>query len=168
MRFSFSRMVLFGVLATTTSTTLVAQSTTRFENWYREEYGRPALLEPVYFQIGPKNLVSPTYRPPAVPTVVREGFTNKEARRLAATAATPTDHLVLAAYYTANADRRDAQAAAFEEAAAAYMNGPKIKNLMSPTTGGRYEFFAKALRNEANTTRALAASHERMALIASR
>ena len=111
--------------------------------------------------------MSPTYRAPAVHAVVPDGLTNKEAKQLAATATSRVDHFVLAEYYAAKANRREAQAAAYETAAAAYENAPKIKNLVSPSTG-RYELLAKTLRDEANTSRALAASHERMALIASR
>lgn len=122
---------------------------------------------PMVAQNGPENLVSPTYRAPAVQTVMREGLSNKEAKRLAATAESRTDHLKLTEFYTAKADRLETQAAGYEQAAATYRNGPMIKNLMSPTTAGRYEFFAKTMRDEAKSSRALAASHERMALIAS-
>lgn len=122
---------------------------------------------PMVAQIGPKNLVSPTYRAPAVRTVMREGLTNKEAKRLATTAESRSDHLKLAEFYTAKVDRLETQAAGYEQAAATYRSGPTIKNLMSPTTAGRYEFFAKTMRDEAKSSRALAASHERMALIAS-
>ena len=115
---------------------------------------------------GPKNLMSLTYRAPAVQTAAPHGLTDREAKRLAATAESPADHLKLVEFYTAKAKRLEAQAAGYEQAAAAYMNGPKVKNLMSPTTPGRYEFFAKRLHDEAQSSRALAASHERMALVA--
>ena len=98
---------------------------------------------------------------------MRESLTNKGAKRLAATAESRTDHLELMKFYTAKADRLETQAAGYEQAAAAYRNGPTSKNLMAPTTAGRYEFFAKTMRDEAKSSRALAASHERMALIAS-
>jgi len=119
-------------------------------------------------QAGPKNLVSPTYRAPVVQVVAHEGLTNREAKRLAASAESRTDHSVLAEFYIAKADRLEAQAASHEEAAAAYRNGPKVKNLSSPTTAGRYEFYAKNMRDEAKASRTLAASHERMALAAAR
>jgi hypothetical protein len=130
-------------------------------------FGFASAVQPTFSQIGPKNLVSPTYRAPAVENVVREGLTNKEAKRLVATAESRTDHLKLAAFYTAKADSLEARAAGYEEAAAAYKNGPMVKNLMSPTTAGRYGFLANAMREEAKTNRALAASHEGMALTAS-
>ena len=130
-------------------------------------FGFASAAQPAFSQIGPKNLVSPTYRSPAVLTVVHGGLTNREAKRLAATAETNSDHLRVAEFYTAKADRLEAQAVGYEEAAASYRNGPMVKNLMSPTTPGRYEFFAKELRAEAKSNRALAASHERMAVIAS-
>ena len=116
---------------------------------------------------GPKNLMSLTYRAPAAQTVAPHDLTDREAKRLAATAKSPADHLKLVEFYTAKAKRLEAQAAGYEQAAAAYMNGPKVKNLMSPTTPGRYEFFAKNLRNEAKSSRALAATHEQLALVAS-
>jgi hypothetical protein len=119
-------------------------------------------------QAGPKNLVSPTYRAPVVQIVAHEGLTNREAKRLAASAESRTDRSVLVEFYSAKADRLEAQAAGHEDAAAAYRNGPKVKNLVSPTTAGRYEFFAKTMRNEAKSSRALAASYERMALVAAR
>ena len=51
----------------------------------------------------------------------------------------------------------------YPEAAAAYRNGSNVKNLMSPTTPGRYEYMAKELREEARSNRQLAAAHEQMA-----
>jgi hypothetical protein len=99
---------------------------------------------------------------------MREGLTDKEAKRLTATAESPTAHLLLAEFYSAKADRLEARAAGYEEAAAAYRNGPAIKNLASPTTAGRYEFFARTMRGEAESNRALATLHEHMALTASR
>jgi hypothetical protein len=76
--------------------------------------------------------------------------------------------MMLVEFYTAKAERLDAQAAEYEGAAAAHRNGPKIKNLLSPTTAGQYEFFAKRLRDEAESDWALVAAHERMVLIANR
>ena len=58
----------------------------------------------------------------------------------------------------------DAQAAGYEEAAAAYRRGPIAKYLMAPSTPGRYEFLAKGFRNEANSDRLLAASHKKEAV----
>ncbi len=116
--------------------------------------------------IGPKNLVSPTFRGPCVQTVLPKELTNREAKRLAARADSRADHMKLVEFYTAKADRLDAQALGYEQAAAAYRNAPRIKNLMSPSTPGQYEYFGKRLREEAKTNRALAALHEHMALIA--
>lgn len=130
-------------------------------------FGFVSAAQPAFSQIGPKNLVSPTYRAPAVQTRVQSGLTERGAKRLAATAETRSDHSRLAAFYAAKAERLEAQAAGYEEAVASYRNGPMVKNLMSPTTPGRYEFFAKGMRTEAKSNRTLAASHEQMALIAS-
>ena len=118
--------------------------------------------------IGPKNLVSPTYRGPAVQTGARKGLTNREAKRLAATAESRKDHRMLAEFFAAKARGLEVQAEAYEEAASVYRNGPKIKNLMSPTTAGQYEFIAQTMRDEAKFDLALAASPEHIAHIASR
>jgi len=120
-----------------------------------------------FSQIGPKNLMSPTYRAPAAQAAVSQGLTKGEVKRLSATAESRADHLKLATYYTAEADKLEAQAVGYEEAAAALRNGPMVKNLSAPTTPGRYEFVAKGFREEARSDRALAASHEHLALTAS-
>ena len=122
--------------------------------------------EPACSQNGPmiKNLMALTYRAPCSQAAVPQGLTKKEVKRLTATAESSRDHSKLASYYRTEADRLDAQAAGFEEAATAYRRGPIIKNLMAPSTAGRYEFFAKGLRDEAKSDRVLAASHEREAL----
>ena len=122
---------------------------------------------PANFQRGPKNLMSPTYQaPPAQPAVPHE-LTRKEVKRLTATAELAADHLKLARYYGVKADRLDANAAAYETAAATYRNGLIVKNLMAPTTPGRYEFLAKGFREEAMSDRVLGVSHEQMAKNAS-
>lgn len=90
-------------------------------------------------------------------------LTKGAVKKLAATAATAEDHLTVARFYKAEATGLDAKAAGDEEAAANLRNGPVVKNLMSPTTAGRFEFAAKGFREEAKADRALAASHEEMA-----
>jgi hypothetical protein len=127
-------------------------------------FGLGSTAQPVFSQIGPKNLMSPTYRPPAVQAAVPQGLTKKEAKKLGATAESRTDHLKLAEYYMMQADRLEARAAGYEQTAAAYRSGPMVKNLMAPTTAGRYEFFAKGFHEKAKSDRALAESHEHLAL----
>lgn len=127
-------------------------------------FAASAKREPACSENGPviKNLMALSYRTPcavAVPHVL----TKKDVKRLTATAERPEDHLKLAAYYKAEADARDAEAAGYEQAAAAYRRAPIAKNLAAPSTPGRYEFFAKGLRNEAKSDRVLATSHEEMA-----
>src|SRR5258708_26914965 len=73
-------------------------------------------------------------------------ITRREAHQLKATMKSPEDHLKLAQYYKAEADKLDAEAAGYEDAATTYRHGPIVKNLMSPTTPGRYEYIAKAYR----------------------
>lgn len=123
-------------------------------------------VQPAFSQSGPKNLAAPTYRAPAAQAAVAQGLTKKEVNRLSATAQTREDHLKVAGYYKAEADKLDAQATGYEEAAATYRRGPNVKNLIAPTTAGRYEFFAKRFREEARSNRALATSHEQMAAVA--
>ena len=149
----------------------MSTSITRASKWTTAAaialFGLASAVQPAFSQSGPKNLVSPTYRAPAAQAAVPQELTKKQVKRLAVTAELREDHLKLAGYYKAEADRLDAQAAGYEEAAAGYRNGPMVKNLISPTTPGRYEFFAKGFREEAQSNRALAVSHEQMATVAS-
>lgn len=120
---------------------------------------------PTANQNGPviKNLMALTYRAPATRAATPRQLTRKEVKKLTATAESSEDHLKLARYYRAEGDRLDAQAAGYEQAAAAYRHGPIVKNLMAPNTAARYEYFAKGFRAEAESDRGLAASHEQMA-----
>lgn len=124
-------------------------------------------LSPIGAQTGPKNLVSPTYRAPAVETAIPHQMTAGEARRLAATAELPGDHLKLANYYNGEADQLEAEAAAYEGAATTFRNSQFVKNLMSPTAPARYEFIAERLRGEAESDRKFAVSHEAAGKVAS-
>jgi hypothetical protein len=94
---------------------------------------------------------------------VQQELTKREVKRLTAAAESPEDHSKLARYYIEKADSLDAEAAGYNEAAAAYRNGSFVKNLMAPTTPGRYEHLAKSYRDEANSDRHRAEGHERMA-----
>jgi|KBSMisStandDraft_5_1062788.scaffolds.fasta_scaffold2323328_1 hypothetical protein len=73
------------------------------------------------------------------------------------------DHLNLALHYQEKAAENDAQGAAYEQAAKTYRNSPMIKNLISPTTPGRFEYIAKTYREKAAADRKRAASHENKA-----
>jgi hypothetical protein len=84
-------------------------------------------------------------------------FTRKQLKKLIATAKSPEDYRKLSRYYTAQANKLDAEAAEYEKTAAAYRNGPYIKNLMAPNTAARYDSFAKSRSEEAKSDRALAA-----------
>jgi hypothetical protein len=91
---------------------------------------------------------------------------DKDLKSALKAARTPEDHMRIAAYCKGKAERLDAQAAGYEEAAAAYRNGPVVKNLMAPNTAARYESIAKGFREQARSNRELAASHEQMAKMA--
>ncbi len=94
-------------------------------------------------------------------------LTKREVKKLAATAKTPEDHLIVAGYYRGAAGALDARAEGYEKAATKLRNGPIEKNLTAPNTAARYEFFAKGFRDEATSHRAVAAAHEEMAKNAS-
>lgn len=142
----------------------MTSSITRASKWTVAAVAAFGLALPAFSQIGPKNFVSPTYRGAAAAPHV---LTQREVNRLAATAETRADHLKIAAYYTTKANWQDAQATGYEEAAATLRNGPIVKNLMAPNTAPRYEFIATRLRDQAKSNRALAASHDEMATVAS-
>jgi hypothetical protein len=118
---------------------------------------------PAFAQNGPKNLVSPTYRAPIAQAAVPQELTRKQVKRLAASAESAADHLKLGNYFQAEANSLEARAAAYEQAAATLRNGPLVKNLMAPSTPGRYEFIAKGFRGEAKSDRSQAAAHKEMA-----
>jgi hypothetical protein len=86
-----------------------------------------------------------------------------EVKKLAANAKSPEDHLTIARFYRAEASGLDAQAVGYERGAALLRNGQDAKNLVSPTTVGRFEFLATRFREEAKADRAMAVSHDEMA-----
>lgn len=126
-------------------------------------FGLASAVQPAFSQAGPKNFVSPTYRAPAAHATASKELTKREVKRLAATAESRADHLKIAGFFRAQADKLEAQALGYENAAATYRNGPFVKNLIAPTTPVRYEFAAKNFRDEAKADRSLEASHEREA-----
>ena len=110
-----------------------------------------------------KNLMSATYRPPAAPLTTQKELTKRDIKWLTKTAETRADHLKIARFWSAEANKLEVRAAGYEQAAAAFRRGPVVKNLTAPNTAARWEFFAKELRNDATSDRARAASHEQMA-----
>ena len=118
---------------------------------------------PGVYPRGPKNLMSPTYRPAAVTVAAPHGLTAREAKRLGRTAEKASDHQKLANFYRAEADKLDARAAAYEEAAADLRKNPVAKNFAAPGTSGRWEFAASGFRKDAAADRNTAAVHERLA-----
>jgi hypothetical protein len=93
----------------------------------------------------------------------REISNDKDLKSALKAAKTPEDHERIAAYCNAKAQRLDAQAVGYEQAAANYRTGPVVKNIMAPNTAARYEAIAKGFRQEAQASRELAASNGRMA-----
>jgi len=93
---------------------------------------------------------------------------DKDLKAALKAARTPEDHERIAAYCEAKAERLDAKAVEYEQAAENYRNRPVVKNLTAPNTAARYEYIAKRLREEAQSSRELAAAHEQLARFALR
>ncbi len=90
-------------------------------------------------------------------------LTKKEVKHLIRTAKSSQEHLTIAHYYEAEADRLDSLAAGYEEAAADYRHSPTAKNFMSPSLAAHYSYLAQGFREEAKSDRLLAAAQEQMA-----
>lgn len=95
-------------------------------------------------------------------------LSKKEVVALITTAKSPEDHMQLARYYKAEADRLEVEAKDHEELAAAYRKSTAsqaaaIKSPMAPNTAAHCEYFAKSVREAAKAAREMAASHEQMA-----
>jgi len=95
-------------------------------------------------------------------------LSKKEVVALITSAKSPEDHMQLAGYYKAEADRLEAEAKDHEELAAAYRKSTTSqaaaeKLPMAPNTAAHCEYFAKSVRDAANAARELAAAHEQMA-----
>lgn len=95
-------------------------------------------------------------------------LSKKEVVALISTAKSPEDHLQLARYYKAEADRLEVEAKDHEELAAAYRKSTTsqaaaMKSPMAPNTAAHCEYFAKSVREAANAAREMSAAHEQMA-----
>jgi hypothetical protein len=110
-----------------------------------------------------KNMRSYSSRCAGTPAPEPHQLTKREVKRLTLTAKSAQDHLTIAHYYEAEADRLDSLAAGYEETAADYRHNPTAKNIMSPTTPAHYDYLAKGFREEAKSDRVLAAAQEQMA-----
>ena len=110
-----------------------------------------------------KNLRAYTSNCTGAPAVEGHQLTRREVKRLTKTAESAEDHLKIARFYEAEADRLETQAAGYEEAVAAYRHSPSPKNLMSPIAAAHYEYQAQGFREEAKADRTLAASQQQLA-----
>jgi hypothetical protein len=98
-------------------------------------------------------------------------LSKKEVKALIAKANSSEDHMQLARYYRAEAERLEAEAADHDDMAAQYRKRPvpaASKTPMHPASPEHCEYFAKALREAANAARQLAAGHEQTAKDAQR
>ena len=93
---------------------------------------------------------------------------DKDLKSALKAAKTSEDSGRIAAYCKAKAERLDAEAAGYEQAAETYRNGPLVKNITAPNTAARYDYIAKGFREEAQSNRELAASQEQLPTVASR
>jgi hypothetical protein len=84
-------------------------------------------------------------------------FNSTVVRTIRATTESSKDRVALAQSLRTKGDKLDAEAAGYEQAATRLAHGPFVKNLMAPTTAGRYDFYAKRLREEAKSNRDRAA-----------
>lgn len=104
--------------------------------------------------------------------VEQKHLNKKEVKALISVARTPADHMQLAQYYKAEADKLEAEAKDHDELAAAYRKSSMskvaaMKVPMAPNTAAHCEYFAKSVREAAKAAREMAASHEQMAKDAS-
>jgi hypothetical protein len=93
-------------------------------------------------------------------------ITKKEARELVNKAATPADHLKLAAYYKSEAKKFEADAEEHAGMAAGYRAAPRPSEVKLPgatDTVVHCDSISKNLKEAAVEARALAADHEAMA-----
>ena len=89
-----------------------------------------------------------------------------EVRALVANAKTPSDHMKLAAHYTALAVKHEAEAQEHEALAAEYKRNPQLgssKHPMGPNSAEHCLFFAEHCQKAAKEMRTMAAEHEEMA-----
>lgn len=118
-------------------------------------------LKPASCQSGPlpKNLGSPTKSPCDSRDIELHRPDKVELKKLASVNSREA-HLKLAAYYRTEAERLEAEARNYENAAIFYRAAPK--NLAAPTTAAQYQRRARELRDEARSDRLLASSYEGM------
>jgi hypothetical protein len=95
-------------------------------------------------------------------------LSKKEVVALITNAKSPEEHLRLAQYYKAEADRLEVEAKEHDEMAAAYRKNSTwqasaAKGPMRPDTPAHCEYFAKSVREAAKAAQEMAASHEQMA-----
>jgi hypothetical protein len=93
---------------------------------------------------------------------------DRDLRSALKAAKTPEDHERIAIYYQEKADRLDAQATGYENEAQASRNAPVVKNITAPNAAARYDSMAKSLRDQAQASRQLAESQDRIARDAER
>jgi len=95
-----------------------------------------------------------------------QSWTTKDLKQAIATAKTAADHKNIAAYYTADAERLEAQAKDHAELAELYRKSPNLheqKHPMSPNTAGHCQLLADRYKEMAQNERELAKLHEEMA-----
>ena len=98
-------------------------------------------------------------------TIAQPQLSKKEAKALSATAKTREDHLKLAEYYKAEAERLEADAKDHDEMAEMYRKNPTPMAVKHPDAigEGHCREMARRSRESANKARELATMHAQMA-----
>ena len=98
------------------------------------------------------------------PSAAPEKLSKTEIRSLVATAATPTEHMRLAGYFSAESRRYAAEAQEHMELEAQYKKNPMMNNTKrSQGTVDHCDYIAKSLKEASAKSAELAKMHEAMA-----
>jgi hypothetical protein len=99
-----------------------------------------------------------------LPTFAAEQFTHQQLASLVASAKTSAEHLRMANYYRAQADRLLAESNDHARMGAAFRSNPATNNAKRANgTVNHCEYLAQTLKAKSEGVRALAEEHERMA-----
>jgi len=95
-----------------------------------------------------------------------KSLSSQQVKALVANANTPADHMRLAHYYAAKAEKHEADATEHEALAAEYTRTPRLgasKHPMGPETAEHCKYYAEHCRKAAKEMREMSAAHEKMA-----
>ena len=184
-------ILIAGILAVTASTSLIAQSNTGFEQWYRAKYGRPSPTEQTTLKTPQASTSAETTQPTVAVTEFEHWYRAKYGRpapteqplvtvaqinpatteapstiqlsALEQAARTPAEHQLLAQSYRAEAQNYLAQAQEHAAMVTAYKANPNINAKNQAATIGHCEYFAAKFNDLAVKSQERAQMHEQMA-----